>query len=63
MFHAVLFVSDGGYAFSLVDEPFEDVPEEGSDLVGAEWRLSPPQTELSTIRSAGGGPITSPQKR
>jgi hypothetical protein len=34
-FHAVLFASDGGYAFTLVDEPFEDVPEGGPDL-GAE---------------------------
>ena len=31
-FHAVVFVHEDSYAFSLVDEPFEDVPEGGPDL-------------------------------
>ncbi len=31
-FHAVVFAHEGSYAFSLVDEPFEQVPEGGPDL-------------------------------
>jgi hypothetical protein len=40
-FHAVLFPSDGGYAFTLVDEPFEDVPEGGPDLTADAARAHP----------------------
>jgi len=31
-FHAVVFTHEDGHAFTLVDEPFEDVPEGGPDL-------------------------------
>jgi hypothetical protein len=37
-FHAVVFENEGGYACSLVDEPFERVPEGGPDLSAAEAR-------------------------
>ena len=37
-FHAVIFDKDGSYACSLVDEPFERVPEGGPDLTAAEAR-------------------------
>jgi hypothetical protein len=37
-FHAVIGLHDGGFAFSLVDEPFEDVPESGPDLTAEEAR-------------------------
>jgi hypothetical protein len=40
-FHAVVFQQDGGYAFSLVDEPFEDVPEGGPHLTAQEAREHP----------------------
>jgi hypothetical protein len=40
-FHAVLFPDGDGYAFSLVDEPFEDVPEGGPDLAAADARAHP----------------------
>jgi hypothetical protein len=31
-FHAVVFANEDGHAFSLVDEPFEHVPQGGPDL-------------------------------
>jgi hypothetical protein len=31
-FHAVVFLNEDGHAFSLVDEPFEHVPQGGPDL-------------------------------
>jgi hypothetical protein len=31
-FHAVIFANEDGHAFSLTDEPFEQVPEGGPDL-------------------------------
>ena len=37
-FHAVVVASEDGHAFSLVDEPFEDVPEGGPDLTADEAR-------------------------
>lgn len=38
-FHSVVFCDDeGGHAFGLVDEPFEDVPEGGPDLTADEAR-------------------------
>jgi hypothetical protein len=37
-FHAVIGLHDGGFAFSLVDEPFEDLPEGGPDLTAEEAR-------------------------
>ncbi|MBA2240725.1 MAG: hypothetical protein H0W09_05715 [Solirubrobacterales bacterium] len=40
-FHAVVFVHDGRHAFSLVDEPFETVPEGGPHLTAEDARASP----------------------
>ncbi|MET9318056.1 hypothetical protein ABZX12_40065 [Kribbella sp. NPDC003505] len=40
-FHAVVFDNGGEYAFSLVDEPFEDVPEGGPDLTAEQARAHP----------------------
>ncbi len=40
-FHAVLFPDGGGYAFSLVDEPFDEVPEGGPHLSAGEARDHP----------------------
>jgi hypothetical protein len=37
-FHAVLFPHEDGHAFSLVDEPFERVPEGGPDLTADQAR-------------------------
>jgi hypothetical protein len=37
-FHAIVFENEGSYACSLVDEPFERVPEGGPDLTAAEAR-------------------------
>jgi hypothetical protein len=37
-FHAVVFAHDDGDAFSLVDEPFERVPEGGPDLTAEQAR-------------------------
>jgi hypothetical protein len=37
-FHAVAFVNEDGHAYSLVDEPFEDVPEGGLDLTAEQAR-------------------------
>jgi hypothetical protein len=37
-FHAIVFDSEDSYACSLVDEPFERVPEGGPDLTAAEAR-------------------------
>ena len=37
-FHALVVVADGGYAFSLVDEPFEQVPQGGPDLTADQAR-------------------------
>lgn len=37
-FHAVIFRGEDGHAFSLVDEPFERVPEGGPDLTADEAR-------------------------
>jgi len=37
-FHAVVFVRDGAHALSLVDEPFENVPEGGPHLTADEAR-------------------------
>ena len=37
-FHAVVGVDEDGHGFTLVDEPFEDVPEGGPDLTAAEAR-------------------------
>lgn len=40
-FHAVIFPNEGSYAFALVDEPFEKVPQGGPDLTAAEARGHP----------------------
>ncbi|WP_109510140.1 hypothetical protein [Nocardioides speluncae] len=40
-FHAVIFPNEGSYAFALVDEPFERVPQGGPDLTAAEAREHP----------------------
>ncbi len=37
-FHAVVFAHEDGHAFSLVDEPFEKVPEGGPDLTAQRAR-------------------------
>ncbi len=37
-FHADVFLHEGRYAFGLVDEPFEDVPEGGPHLTAAQAR-------------------------
>ncbi|MEH1169334.1 hypothetical protein V6V47_28540 [Micromonospora sp. CPCC 205539] len=37
-FHAVIFANEGGHAFSLVDEPFERVPQGGPDLTAHQSR-------------------------
>lgn len=37
-FHAVIFEHEGGHAYSLVDEPFERVPQGGPDLTAAQSR-------------------------
>lgn len=37
-FHAVVFDNEGSYACSLVDEPFERVPEGGPDLTATQAR-------------------------
>jgi hypothetical protein len=37
-FHALIHNHEGGYAFSLTDEPFERVPEGGPDLTASEAR-------------------------
>jgi hypothetical protein len=37
-FHAAVVPTEEGHAFSLVDEPFEEVPEGGPDLTAAEAR-------------------------
>ncbi len=37
-FHAVVFQHEDRYAFSLTDEPFEDVPEGGPDLTADQAR-------------------------
>lgn len=37
-FHAVVGVHDGGHVFTLVDEPFEQVPEGGPDLTAEQAR-------------------------
>ncbi|MBN6039638.1 hypothetical protein JYK18_32590 [Amycolatopsis sp. 195334CR] len=37
-FHAVIFVDEGGHAFSLVDDPFERVPQGGPDLTADQAR-------------------------
>jgi len=37
-FHAIVFDKDGSYTCSLVDEPFERVPEGGPDLTAKEAR-------------------------
>jgi len=37
-FHAVVFDREDGYAFSLIDEPFERVPEGGPDLTADQAR-------------------------
>jgi hypothetical protein len=37
-FHAVAFVNDDGHTYSLVDEPFEDLPEGGPDLTAVQAR-------------------------
>jgi hypothetical protein len=37
-FHAVVFDHEGGHAFSLVDEPFERVPQGGRDLTADQAR-------------------------
>jgi hypothetical protein len=37
-FHAIVFDNEGSYACSLVDEPFERVPEGGPDLSAVEAR-------------------------
>ena len=36
--HARVFAHEGSYAFGLVDEPFEDVPQGGPDLTAAQAR-------------------------
>jgi hypothetical protein len=38
--HAVVFDNGGEYAFSLIDEPFERVPEGGPDLTAAQARAN-----------------------
>lgn len=40
-FHAVVFDSADGHAFSLIDEPFERVPEGGPDLTAEQARAHP----------------------
>ncbi|ATY16484.1 hypothetical protein CU254_20120 [Amycolatopsis sp. AA4] len=40
-FHAVVFVNEDGHAFSLIDEPFERVPEGGPDLSAEQARAHP----------------------
>jgi hypothetical protein len=40
-FHAVVFLGEEGYAFSLGDEPFERVPQGGPDLSADEARAHP----------------------
>jgi hypothetical protein len=37
-FHAVVFAHEDGHAFTLVDEPFENVPEGGPDLTAQQAR-------------------------
>ncbi|WP_306361425.1 hypothetical protein [Nocardia sp. CC227C] len=37
-FHAVVFDRDGSYAFSLVDDPFEQVPQGGPDFTADQAR-------------------------
>ncbi len=37
-FHAVLFANEDSYAYALVDEPFESVPQGGPDLTADEAR-------------------------
>lgn len=37
-FHAVIFANEDGHAFSLVDEPFERVPQGGPDLTAEQAR-------------------------
>jgi hypothetical protein len=37
-FHAVVFEHEGDCSYSLIDEPFEDVPEGGPDLTADEAR-------------------------
>jgi hypothetical protein len=37
-FHAVVFDHDGGHAFSLTDDPFEQVPQGGPDLTADQAR-------------------------
>src|SRR5689334_22734903 len=37
-FHAVIFVNEDGPAYSLVDEPFEHVPQGGPDLTADQAR-------------------------
>lgn len=37
-FHAVVFNHEDAYAYALVDEPFEQVPQGGPDLTAAEAR-------------------------
>lgn len=37
-FHAVVLEHEGGYAFSLTDEPFEQVPQGGPDLTADQAR-------------------------
>jgi len=37
-FHAVIFEHEGGYAFSLTDVPFEQVPQGGPDLTADQAR-------------------------
>lgn len=37
-FHAVIFVNEGGHAFSLTDQPFERVPQGGPDLTADQAR-------------------------
>ncbi|MBJ8339169.1 hypothetical protein JGU71_09745 [Antrihabitans sp. YC3-6] len=37
-FHAMMFPTEGSFAYGLVDEPFERVPQGGPDLTAAEAR-------------------------
>lgn len=37
-FHAVVFANEDGHAFSLIDEPFERVPQGGPDLTAEQAR-------------------------
>ncbi|MFD7075776.1 hypothetical protein ACFV9G_16310 [Nocardioides sp. NPDC059952] len=37
-FHAAVFENDGGIAYALIDEPFEQVPQGGPDLTAAQAR-------------------------